>query len=246
MFATHHDVGAAVGLSRYYGNLGHSGLGVGEDQLGAVADDSAVLLVNAGHESGYIHQGHYWNVETVAEPDEPGRLGRRVDIQHSSQILRLIANQPYRSPIHPGEPNHHVGGKVLVHFHELFIVDDLVDDLPHVVGTVGIIGHQVTQVWFPPGCRVVGLLLWGILQVVTRQETQQMPHLVDAFFFSFVDELGHAAAGGMGRCPAQVFVGYLFTSNRLDHVGAGDIHLAGALNHEHEIGDGWRVDRAAG
>ena len=73
-----------------------------------------------------------------------------------------------------------------------------------------------------------------------------MPHLVDAFFFSFVDELGHAAAGGMGRCPAQVLVGYLFTGNRLDHVGPGDIHLAGALNHKHEIGDGWRVDRAAG
>ena len=73
-----------------------------------------------------------------------------------------------------------------------------------------------------------------------------MPHLVDALFFGLVDELGHAAAGGMGCRAAQFLVGHLFAGHRLDDIGAGDVHLAGALDHEDEVGDGWRVNRAAG
>ena len=34
--------------------------------------------------------------------------------------------------------------------------------------------------------------------------------------------------------------------HRLDHVRTGDEHVAGAVHHEDEIGDGGRVDRAAG
>jgi len=41
----HDVVGAAVGLARDDGDLGHSGLGVRVQQLGAVADDAAVLLL---------------------------------------------------------------------------------------------------------------------------------------------------------------------------------------------------------
>ena len=143
MLAAHHDVSPTVGFARDDRDLGHRGLGVSKDQLGAVADDATILLVQARHESWHIHQGHDGYVEAVAEPDKPGRLGRCVDVQDSGQILRLVANHANRSSIHPGKPHHHVGGKVLVDLQELFIVDDLVDNLPHIVGTVGVVGHEV-------------------------------------------------------------------------------------------------------
>ena len=73
-----------------------------------------------------------------------------------------------------------------------------------------------------------------------------MPNFVEAFLFGLVDELGHSAAGGVGCRAAQVFVGHLFAGDGFDHVGAGDVHLAGAPDHEDEISDGRGIHRAAG
>ncbi len=44
MLGGHHIVGTTIGLAGDDGDFGHSGLGVGIEQLGAVADDAAVLL----------------------------------------------------------------------------------------------------------------------------------------------------------------------------------------------------------
>ena len=44
MLGSHHIVSATIGLAGDDGDLGHSGLSVGVQQLGAVADDTAVLL----------------------------------------------------------------------------------------------------------------------------------------------------------------------------------------------------------
>jgi hypothetical protein len=41
----HHIIGSSIGLTGDDGQLGHGGLGVGVQQLGAVADDAAVLLL---------------------------------------------------------------------------------------------------------------------------------------------------------------------------------------------------------
>ena len=45
---------------------------------------------------------------------------------------------------------------------------------------------------------------------------------------------------------AQLFLGDLFVGDGLDDVGAGDEHVAGLVDHEDEVGDGGRVDGAAG
>ena len=45
--------------------------------------------------------------------------------------------------------------------------------------------------------------------------------------------------------PPSVFLGDVFVRDGLDDVGAGDEHVAGVVDHEDEIGDGGRVDRAA-
>ena len=53
----HHDVGAAVGLAGDDLDARHRRLAVGVEQLGAVADDAAVLLVDAGQEAGHVDEG---------------------------------------------------------------------------------------------------------------------------------------------------------------------------------------------
>ena len=58
--------------------------------------------------------------------------------------------------------------------------------------------------------------------------------------------MADAADGVVGHGAAQVFLGDVLVGDGLDHVGAGDEHVAGGIHHEDEIGDGGRVDGAAG
>ena len=57
--------------------------------------------------------------------------------------------------------------------------------------------------------------------------------------------MGYAAAGGVGGRAAKFFVGDLFAHDGSDDIGAGDVHLAHALDHEDEVGDAGGVDGAA-
>ena len=50
----------------------------------------------------------------------------------------------------------------------------------------------------------------------------------------------------MGGGATEVLHRHLFVRHRLDHLGAGDEHVAGVAHHEHEVGDRRRVDRTTG
>ena len=58
--------------------------------------------------------------------------------------------------------------------------------------------------------------------------------------------MAHAADGVVGHGAAQLFLGDVLVGDGLDDVGAGDEHVAGVVHHEDEVGDGGRVDGAAG
>lgn len=45
MLRVHDTVSSTISLTRYYGNLGHCGFSIGENQLGSMTDDTVVLLV---------------------------------------------------------------------------------------------------------------------------------------------------------------------------------------------------------
>ena len=49
-----------------------------------------------------------------------------------------------------------------------------------------------------------------------------------------------------GHRAAQFLLGDLCSGHRLHHIGTGDEHVRGLVDHEHEIGHGRAVDRAAG
>ena len=58
--------------------------------------------------------------------------------------------------------------------------------------------------------------------------------------------MGDAGPGGVGPGAAEVLHGDVLAGDGLDDVGAGDEHVAGALDHEGEVGNGRGVDRPAG
>ena len=90
VLAAHDDVGAAVGLARDDGDPRHRRLAEGVEQLGAVLDDAAVLLVDAGQEARDVDEGDEGDVEGVAEAHEARRLLRGVDVEHAGQVRGLV------------------------------------------------------------------------------------------------------------------------------------------------------------
>ena len=58
-----------------------------------MADDAAVLLVGAGHESRHIHQGDQRDVERIAKAHETSGFDRGVVVQDPGQHSRLVGHQ---------------------------------------------------------------------------------------------------------------------------------------------------------
>ena len=85
-----------------------------------------------------------------------------------------------------------------------------------------------------------------LLQVVGGEERQQVADVVEAGLVVGGDERGDARLGGVGHGAAQLLLADVLAGHRLHHVGTGDEHVAGLVDHEDEVGHGRAVDRAAG
>ena len=82
--------------------------------------------------------------------------------------------------------------------------------------------------------------------VVRRQEREELARLREARLVVGRREVADAALGRVRRRAAEVLLGDLLVRDRLDDVGAGDEHVARALDHQDEVGDGGRVHGAPG
>ena len=110
-----------------------------------MADDAAVLLVDAGQEAGHVDEGDERDVERVARAHEAGGLLGRLDVEHAGEHHRLVADDADGVAVEAGEAAHDRAGPVREVLEELAVVDDGRDDLLHVVGLVGRGGHEVDE-----------------------------------------------------------------------------------------------------
>ena len=173
----HDHVRAAVGLARDDLHPRHGCLAVRVEQLRAVADDAAVLLVGAGQEAGDVDERDERDVERVARAHEPGGLLRRVDVERAREHLRLVPDDADDVAVDPREPAHDVHRPERVHLEELAVVDDLGDHLLHVVRLVRRVRDELDDPVARAVGIVVGLEVRRVLEVVGRQEREQVAHL---------------------------------------------------------------------
>ena len=85
-----------------------------------------------------------------------------------------------------------------------------------------------------------------LLEVVLRQEREQVAAVLEARVLVLGGEVRDAGLRVVGHRAAELLEVDLLAGDRLDHVGAGDEHVGGLLDHEDEVGDRGRVDGAAG
>ena len=130
-----------------------------------------MLLIYARHESGNINQCHQGDVEAVAKPDEPGCFVGSVDVQDPGQMLGLIADDAHRVAVEAAQAHHDVGSETLMDLHELLVIDDPVDNVPHVVGPVSVIRNQLSKIRVSPACAIAGDYKGRIVQIIAGEET---------------------------------------------------------------------------
>ena len=107
-----------------------------------MGDDPAIFLLGAGQEAGDVHEGQDRDVEAVAEPHEPRSLAGRIDIEATRQHHRLVRHDADGLAFDPAEADNDVRGIERLQLEEIALVQHLLDQLVHIVGRVGIGGHQ--------------------------------------------------------------------------------------------------------
>ena len=85
-----------------------------------------------------------------------------------------------------------------------------------------------------------------LVEVVLRQERQQRLDVLDRVVLVGGHVVAVARLGVVGARAAEVLHRDVLAGDGLDHVGAGDEHLRGLVDHDREVGDGGGVDVAAG
>src|SRR5215469_13714063 len=88
-------------------------------------DDAAMLLGGARHKAR--------------------RLARAVDVQTAGQHHRLVGDDPDRRSLHPGKADQNVASEVGLYLEKVAVVDDLFDQLLHVVGLVWVARREYVE-----------------------------------------------------------------------------------------------------
>ena len=133
-----------------------------------------------------------------------------------------------------------------MHLEEVAPVHDAADDVVHVVRLVGLIRHDVEQLFSGLLRRIDRFDIRRDLGVVCRQIAEEASDAPERRDFVPVREVRDAGSPGVHRGTAQLFEAHVLVGHRLHDVRARHEHVADAVDHEDEIGDGGRVDRPAG
>jgi hypothetical protein len=125
------------------------------------------------------------------------------------------------------------------------VVDDRRHDLAHVVGLTAVRRHEVREFGALAIRIVFALAIGRPVEVVERQIAHELTHGEQHRRIVGRSEMRDARLLGMHTRAAQILAGHGLVRNLLDHVRPGDVHVARALGHHHEVRDRRRVDRPA-
>ena len=133
-----------------------------------------------------------------------------------------------------------------MNFEEISVVKHRLDHLAHVVRLTRRFRDQGVQRLCAPINRVLEALARWIFGVVLRQEAQEATHTHQSLGIVGAGEVGNSADLSVHACAPQIFRSNLFMRDRLDDIRPRDVHIAGAIDHEDEVGQRGRIDRPTG
>ena len=135
------------------------------------------------------------------------------------------------------EPAHDVHRPERVHLEELTVVDDLGDDLLHVVRLVRRVGYEPDDPIARAVGIIVGLEVRRVFEIVGRQEREQVADLRERGLLVVAHERRDTGLRRVRQRAAELFLSDVFARDRLHDVGTRDEHVRRALHHHDEVGE---------
>ena len=238
MLGGHDAVGTTVRLTGNDGDLGDSGFSVSVDELSTLTNNTVVLLVDTGEETGDIDEGHDGDVEGIAEADETGTLDGGVDIQATGKFERLVGDNTDSATFHATETDDNVLSEIGGDFEELVVIDDHLQELLHIVGHVGVSRDNVHESGISAVTRIIADTSGDTVLVVQGEVVVELTHSTQHLDIVVVGTVSNTGLLGVDGGTTQLFLSDLFSSDGLDDIGTGNEHVRGITDHEDEIGNG--------
>src|SRR5579862_2595698 len=141
VFAAHCNISASVGFAQHHRDLRNCSGGIGKQNLGAVANDSAEFLIDSRQEAGRIDERKQRNVECVAEAHEPCHLVGGINIEHSREDGGLASDDAQGAALNSTESDNDIGRIAGLNFKKVAVIHQMLDHLPNVVGNFGVGGN---------------------------------------------------------------------------------------------------------
>eukprot|EP00050_Salpingoeca_kvevrii_P012460 m.22726 g.22726 ORF g.22726 m.22726 type:complete len:412 (-) comp4026_c0_seq1:601-1836(-) len=244
MLRAHDIVGTAVGLAGDDSELGDCGLGVGIEQLGAVTDNTTVLLTSTGEKAGDIDKRDQRNVECITEAHKASALDRGVDIEGTRAVQRLVGNDTHGATTKAAKANDNVLGVRVLDLKKVVLVDNLGDDILHVIGLVRVGGGNRVERLDDAVLGVLGAHNRGLLAVAGGQKVDELAGASKGLNFVFKGKVGNTRLGRVRLGATKLLLGHHLVGDRLDHIRASDEEKGRVLDHAGKVSHGRRVDGA--
>ena len=241
VLAGHDIVCATVGLASDESDLRHCRLSIGVQELGAVLDDSAGLLLSSWEEPWHVSEGDEGDLEGVAESDETRRLDAGVDVEAAGEDRRLVGNDSTDATFDLSEASDHVSGVAGHDLVEVVPVGDTFDDGKHVIWLVRIVRHHVVEKL--SGGLVLAIegspgLVSALVPAVLGQVAEKLPRARDSLNVVLEDLVGDAADFAVHLGATELLLGNFLIGDGLDDLWASHEHVARVLDHEDEVCEG--------
>ena len=174
----HHDVRAPVCLAQDHLDARDRGLAVGVQELGAMPDDAAVLLVHARQEAGDVDQGDQRDVERVARRTNRAAFSAALMSSTPAEPSGWLATIP--APCPPSAPARRRRYAPTAACTSKNSPSSTISSITvtHVVGLADSAGTMSSSAVGAPVSRVLGRRGRRELPVVGGQQPEQGPDLV--------------------------------------------------------------------
>mmetsp|Transcript_12904 Transcript_12904/g.17644 ORF Transcript_12904/g.17644 Transcript_12904/m.17644 type:complete len:218 (-) Transcript_12904:690-1343(-) len=212
-----------------------------------MADDSPMLLRHPGQEAGHVHEGEQRDVEGVTHADKPRRLGGGINVKAPCEDGGLVGNDSDTSTSDSSETNNNVLRPRTHQLKHLPVIHHLGENHFHIIGKLGVGGHQdiqsravsVRRVQAGPGGR-------GALGCRGGEVPKDIPDGRECCELGGPCPVDIARLGHVRKRPSQLFLRHLFPGDGLHNIGSSEEHVGGLLNHESEVREGGRVYSPSG
>jgi len=236
----HNVVSTSISLTGNEVDLGDGGLSIGEEKLCTVLDDTSELLDSSGEEPGHISECDKGDLESITETNEASSLNGSINIEATSENLRLVSNDTNNAALNLTEAGDDVLcilGHQLV---EVIAIDDVLDDELHVVGLVGVKRNDIVKESAVGLVATIGFspyLMGSLILVGLRQVSHELSCALDGLNIVVEGAMTHTRDLTVHLSSSKFLLGDGLLSDSLDYIGSSNEHIRGDLNHESEISE---------